>query len=46
MRWPLRRISLIYPKNFASQAVAGRNGVRFEKMGLHRGASVMVFRTS
>ncbi len=37
-------ISLIDPQNFNSQAVAKRNGMRFEKLGVHRGETVMVFR--
>ncbi len=38
-------ISLIDPQNFKSQAVARRNGMRHEKMGMYRGESVMVFRS-
>lgn len=37
-------VSLIDPENVTSQAVARRNGMRFDKMGLHRGEAVMVFR--
>ncbi len=37
-------ISLIDPANVKSQSVATRNGMLFDKMGTHRGESVMVFR--
>jgi [ribosomal protein S5]-alanine N-acetyltransferase len=37
-------ISLIDPGNGASQAVALRNGMHLEGMGLHRGDEVLVFR--
>jgi [ribosomal protein S5]-alanine N-acetyltransferase len=39
-------ISLIDPENFASQAVAKRNGMLPEKRTVHRGHPVIVFRTS
>jgi|GEM_PF-2799840 len=35
-------ISLIDPQNFASQAVAGRNGMVVEKDTVHRGVPAMV----
>ncbi|MBP8822348.1 MAG: GNAT family N-acetyltransferase [Flavobacteriales bacterium] len=37
-------VSLIDPGNFASQAVARRNGMELERLGTHRGEPVMVFR--
>ena len=37
-------ISLIDHENFASQAVAKRNGMRFEKDTVHRGTPAMVWR--
>ncbi|MBK8339851.1 MAG: GNAT family N-acetyltransferase [Flavobacteriales bacterium] len=37
-------ISLIDPENMSSQAVAKRNGMTFEKRGMHRGEEVLVFR--
>ena len=37
-------VSLIDPGNTNSEAVAQRNGMRFEKHGMHRGEGVMVYR--
>ncbi len=37
-------ISLIDPRNFNSQAVAQRNGMKLDKSGVHRGERVLVFR--
>lgn len=37
-------VSLIDPDNTNSQAVAKRNGMLFDKRGIHRGEEVLVFR--
>ena len=37
-------ISLIDQENHQSQAVAGRNGMTFEKRTIHRGVEALVFR--
>lgn len=37
-------ISLIAPENTNSQAVAKRNGMVFERLGMHRGTEAMIFR--
>ncbi len=37
-------VSLIDPGNTSSQAVAMRNGMRFEKHALHRGEEVLLYR--
>jgi [ribosomal protein S5]-alanine N-acetyltransferase len=39
-------VSLIDPKNTKSQAVAKRNGMAFDKRGIHRGEEVLVFRVA
>jgi [ribosomal protein S5]-alanine N-acetyltransferase len=39
-------VSLIDPGNTSSQAVAKRNGMVFDKRGVHRGEEVLVFRVS
>lgn len=39
-------ISLIDPGNLKSRAVAGRNGMSFEKNTVHRGVPAMVFRAT
>jgi hypothetical protein len=39
-------ISLIDPLNFNSRSVAKRNGMHCDKMAVHRGEKVMVFRVT
>lgn len=39
-------VSLVDPGNEKSVAVAERNGMRFDKMGVHRGEEVMIYRAT